>query len=443
MLVDFEKELPCSQAGDRLGFRKEDAEKSIRVEDGAAGSRWSMQTKLTPGKNDLFFQGKVRRMYLATKSPRYISVGPNALSFWLKAPKGSSLLAYMDVDATLGVWTYHWKPGDPAVGGTKNRSLLTDSMMHGYADLKIDKAAADRWINIILSPSAFAISREYYHFYAAEGTTDDLKFFPSLRQLQFRIFAEIGAPETFQIDELELLYLMPTAVFEEDFFRDKVPADVGEVRVPVTISNPTRQDRKYRVFISSCLGVSREEMHDAFALADNIGIMQEMQKLAYGDGGLGVAELVDERGVSVIQRQEEIAVPARSIWKGEMVYHIRPEMLGDMVEMEDLGMKFSFRRDTLTTSVIVWDPYDKTSRGTKYVKRATSNADALEHVPPPGFPPQERPPEGWRTSDIPLSQVGGYFVSVITLTDPEGEAAVPGETISVSEEGASGDYTGL
>jgi hypothetical protein len=43
-----------------------------------------------------------------------------------------------------------------------------------------------------------------------------------------------------------------------------------------------------------------------------------------------------------------------------------------------------------------------------------SNADQ-SHPAPPGFPPYADPPTGWRSTDVPPDQVGGYFVSVLQL----------------------------
>ncbi len=50
-----------------------------------------------------------------------------------------------------------------------------------------------------------------------------------------------------------------------------------------------------------------------------------------------------------------------------------------------------------------------------YVEVDPDNSDDGIHPSPPGFSKQYRPPEGWRSEDIPLNQVGGYFVSVVHL----------------------------
>ena len=416
VLADFEKSIPCSDHGDLIGFRRVDKGGAKRVSDGAEGSLGSMSVTLSPRKKDLFFQGKVRRMYLATKSSHYDSEGPNAFSFWIKLPQESALLGEKN-RRTLGVWTYHWRFGDMVVGGKNNNSLATDSMMHGYANFGLSEEAGGKWVRILLSPSAFQISRYYYHFYAAEGTTDDLKFFPSLRQLQFHIDARLVKEEILQLDELKLVYLPPTVSFVEGFFRGTVSKRAGDIRIPVSMKNPTNQERKYRIFISSCIGISRETLQQAFALADDFSITRRMQADAGGNGGVGVAELLDELGESIIVQGREILIPAGGTWEGSLVYHIRPNMLGPEQHIKINGHKCAFRRDTLTTSIIVWDPYDENIGKMVYVKPLPSNADDGNHPAPPGFTKQKRPPKGWRSEDIPLNQVGGYFVSVINLTD--------------------------
>src|SRR4030042_1085646 len=124
-------------------------------------------------------------------------------------------------------------------------------MMHGYSNFSFTEKAAGKWLRVILTPSAFQQSRYYYHFYAARGTTDNLKFFPSVRQLQFHIFPEITKETEIHIDQLKLIHLPPTATFNEDFFKTKVSKGIGEFEVPIIIQNPTDKDRRYRAFISS------------------------------------------------------------------------------------------------------------------------------------------------------------------------------------------------
>jgi hypothetical protein len=422
ILADFEISIPSSDDGDPIGFRERDRVRSEIVNDGAEGTKQSAAFKVkssqnrSSAENDFFFQGKVRRMYLATRSRSYQENAPNALSFWIKLQPESSLLA-KNRRNTFGVWTYHWRPGDPYVGGKSNNQLATDSMMHGYSNFFFNEGAAGRWVQVVLSPSAFQQSRYYYHHYAARSTTDDLKFFSSLRQIQFHFFPRIVIEEKIQIDELKLVYLEPAAIFEKDFF--KVTASINEdnIEVPVTIRNVSDKNRRYRVFISSFIGVQKKELYKAHTSTDSFKAPRLMQNTTGGDGGTGVVELVDSHGDSVIKLKKEIIIPAGGRWRGKLVHYLRPEMIGPTKFVRTERHVFEARRNTLTTSVIVWDPYHATRNDMTYVEVLPSNADDGKHPPPPGFPEQKRPPEGWRSEDIPMNQVGGYFVSIIQLTD--------------------------
>ncbi|MBI4698882.1 MAG: hypothetical protein HY758_08270, partial [Nitrospirae bacterium] len=369
-----------------------------------------------PGKKDIFFQGKLRRMYLAKNAQVYEEKGPNALSLWIKLNPGSALIENgSETKNTFGVWTYHWLFGDEKVGGPSNNSLATDSMMHGYSNFLFNKKAAGKWVKAVLTPSAFQVRRYYYHFYAARGTTDDLEFFPSLRQIQFHINSDIKAEEEIRVDQIKLIYIEPTAIFEKQFYTDRISKDAGDVVVPVVIGNPTDRTRKYRVFISSFLGVNREDLYAAHTLTDSFEPPRMMQADSGGDGGMGAVELTDEKGAEVIGK--EIMISAKGIWKGKLVHHIKAEMLGRNRITYSQGHEFGSRRDTLTTSVVVWDPFDETVGAMDYIEVLPSNADDANHHSPPGFPEQKRPPLGWRSEDIPINQAGGYFVSVIQLTD--------------------------
>jgi len=423
-LASFESEIPSSDLGDPIGFRQPDFYRAKLADGGAEGTRKSVTFRLERGKdNDLFFQGSVRRRYLATRSERYLKNGPNVFSMWVKLPEESQLIVKgataeekgTRLSNSLGIWTYHWRSGDMGVGGKSNKSLATDSNMHGYADFSFTDKAAGRWVKVTLSPSAFRISRNYYHFYAAQAVTDDLEFFPSLRQLQFHIHPKIEKPELLQIDEIKLERREPTARFAKEFHSASVNKDAGDVIVPVTIRNPSARERRYRVYISSFLGAARETLHKALAESDDLSIMRELQQEVKGDGGLGVVELQDEKGVPVIASFREIVIPAGGAWKGKLVHHVKPEMLGVKVIAVKGDRIFSAKRDTLTTSVIVWDPDDAANAEMDYVRVNPHNSDDENRSVPPGFPMPKRPPEGWRSEDIPLSQVGGYFVSVLTL----------------------------
>jgi hypothetical protein len=90
-------------------------------------------------------------------------------------------------------------------------------------------------------------------------------------------------------------------------------------------------------------------------------------------------------------------------------------MLGTMQTATSNGHSYSVRRDTLTTSMIVWDP-NEPRHGDASVIFGGSNADS-SHPAPPGFPsPYRDPPTGWHSTDVPMDQPGGYFVSVLRLT---------------------------
>ncbi|MBI4687018.1 MAG: hypothetical protein HY756_04455 [Nitrospirae bacterium] len=431
VVVDFEKGIPSSDEGSKIGFRKKDKARGRIADGGAEGSAKSGVFTIGPEQKDkdTYIQGNVRRQYLYTQSEQYKENGPNALSFWVKLPADSILINRIEeikigekVIAgkntgrdTLGVWTYHWRYGDMGVGGEDNNSLSTDSMMHGYCNIRFNEKVQGRWVRIVFSASAFKQARNYYHFYGARAVTDDLQFFSSLRQLQFRVLPQIEKAEDFQIDQIKLIYQEPTAIFERDFFEEKLSKDIGDFLVPVTIRNPTHKDRRYRVFISSVLGVEREIMNKAVSLTDNIKAGSAIQNAVRGDGGVGVVELKSKGNKSVIG--DEIHIPAGGIWKGELIHHIRPEMLGKNITVKFDGLEFYARRDTLTTSVIVWDPEDASTKEMDYIESAPSNADDGNHQGPFGFPKQNKLPLGWRSENIPLNQVGGYFVSVIHLTD--------------------------
>lgn len=417
VLADFEDRIPCSDCGDSVGFRRMDWGLAKRVMDGTENSLASMCTIIGPQNKDLFLQGHVRRMYLSTKSEEYIPEGPNALSFWIKIPENSKLISGRP-GKEFGVWTYHWRPGDRVVGGEDNQSLATDSMMHGYAFFSFKSSASGRWIRMILSPSAVQIARYYYHFYAGAAATDDLAFFPSLRQLQFHFEADFNESEKICFDQLKLIHRQPTARIIPEYWETELQAKSGPIRKKISIKNPTGTEREYRVFISSFIGVNREVLHRAFAVVDDFYHTRRMQSEAGGGGGIGAVELQDKNGLSLTETGQEIKIPAGGLWEGFLVYHMKPDMLGPEQAIDLNGNEFRYRKDTLTTSVIVWDTHDEQTSGIEHVNVWPSNADDGNHVAPPGFPRQVRPPEGWRSEDIPVDQVGGYFVSVIHLREP-------------------------
>jgi hypothetical protein len=420
VLLDFEEGIPCSEDGDIIGLRHYDKKRVKIVEEGTEKSKKSLSIKIAeenniPVQRDIFLQGNVRRMYLATKSAKYIEDGPNALSFWVKIKRKN--IRNKKKQKIIDVWTYHWREGDYGVGGITNNGNATDSMMHGYSNCYFFGDFENKWLHVVLSPSAFQHSRYYYHFYAARGVTDELKFFSSLRQLQFHIGQDIRKGDEILIDQVKLIYINPTAVFEKDFYSAEITRKKHDFIIPVKIINPTNIDRRYRVFISSFLGVSRENLYKAHITTDSFRPTRLMQDIVGGNGGIGVVELINKDGDSIVKEKKEMFIKAKGLWEGRLVYHIKTEMLGDIKEVKYGRYNFLARRDSLTTSVIVWDPYDNSVNNMKYIKNFPSNADDGNHNPPPGFPLQKKLSKGWRSEDIPINQVGGYFVSVLHLTD--------------------------
>lgn len=428
-LAAFEDGIPCSDQHDPVGFRKQDKNRGKVVDGGAAGSAKSAVFRFDPGNIDIYLQGKVRRRYLLTGSEKYVADGPNLLTFWVKLPPDSPLIAREELvkvgDRVIGrkkndrptitLMTYHWRQGDMGVGGTSNQGLMTDSNMHGYSEFRFTDKAAGKWVKVALSPSAFRMSRNYYHFYGANAITDDLGLFSSLRQLQFRVEAKMQKSAEVQIDEIRIETAAPTAVFDKGFHAATVPASSGDYAVPVTIRNPTDRERRYRVMASSFLGSERELLNRIAAMADDLTPMREIQAKVGADGGLGVVELIGDDGTRASSAFKEIVIPAGGVWKGKVVHHIKPEMLGSEKTYRYRDYEFPVKRDTLTTSIIVWDPADPANSNIDFIAVNPHNSDDGNHSGPPGFPKQVRPPEGWRSENIPYNQVGGYFVSVLTL----------------------------
>lgn len=395
-----------------FGFRPEDVGSMTVTPEGAARTKRSAKVVLGPGEGSVFFQGKVRRVYLANRRSIYEPDLFNALVLWLKVPKGSPLVG-ADGRDSFGVWTYHWRPGDVKVGGSNNQSLGTDSMMHGYANFSLAPGCEERWVKVVLSASAFKQQRDYFHWFAAQGVTGEYDLFSTLRQLQF---VYLGPPEqtaVLQMDEVGFGKLPETALVEPGFVRREADADGGDVLVPIVVRNPTAQARSYRYFVSSEIGAPREAMYQAFWTTDDLKAMRQVQEAAGGDGGVGAVSLLDREGMDV--GWSEITVPPRSEWRGAVAHRVKRPMLGRWEEVALKTGAFAARRNVLTTSLIVWDPREPPAADMACVRSAPSNADDGRHAAPPGFPAQARPPEGWRSEDVPLGQVGGYFVSEIEL----------------------------
>ena len=90
VLADFEDGILCSQCGDNLGYRTRDASFGSLIDEGAEGSAYSARFMFDSRNVDLYFQGNVRRKFLATGAEHYQERGHNALSFWIKVPENSA-----------------------------------------------------------------------------------------------------------------------------------------------------------------------------------------------------------------------------------------------------------------------------------------------------------------------------------------------------------------
>jgi hypothetical protein len=411
VLCGFEDGFPVDGPG-RAGWRRQDQRSATVLSDSPAeGSRYARFFWTLPDPS-AYFQYGLRRRYLTSGTSVYQEGTHNALAFRIRVPPGSQALCTTP-QWRFGVWTYHWRSDDIWVGGPDGTSGTTDSMMHGYANFCLAPEAAGRWVRVQLSPSAFKEQRDYYHLYAAQAVTGPLEFFPSLRQLQFTLIGQFDGVQQVDLDGIELLRRDATGRFEPAYDHRRVSATQGDVVVPVVLRNPGPRDRRYRVFISSELGVSREALDRSFAETDRYQAPTAVQKAVAADGGVGVAELRSDGGAPV--SDSELRLPAGGLWRGELVHHLKPEMLGATKEVRFAGRSWTVRRNTLTTSVIAWDPDEPPTADMGYVRPRASNTDDAQHPSPPGFPRQARPAPGWRSEDVPLDQVGGYLVTEIEL----------------------------
>ncbi len=418
-LADFESgAIPSSDTGPK-GFRASDVARGTIIAPGANGTAKAAQFSFATD-DSLFYQSATRPMYLGG-SATYDADLANALQFYLRIPAGSTLLAATG-GLTFSIYTYHWKAGDPWVGGNAGASL-TDSQMHGYGPMRFDPSAAGKWIRVVMSASAFDHSRGNYHFYAAQAVVEDLTFFGALRQFQPVFLADTTAmpAPTFDLDELGLVTLPPTAAVCPRAYVASVPAAGGDVVEPVVITNPTATARTYRAFLSSVIGLDRQTIEIAMHDADDVSAVDNLQAAVGSDGGLGAARLFADDGTGkptgpdlLAAGGAGIAIAAGASLRAVVVHHVTAAMLGPVQTVMNAGHTYSVRRDTLTTSLVVWDP-SAARVGDTSVVFTGSNADS-SHPAPPGFPAYVDPPTGWHSVDVPPDQVGGYFVSVLRLT---------------------------
>jgi hypothetical protein len=417
-LADFESGVIPSSTTMAEGFRDADVSNATIIRPGANGTNAAARFDFATS-TAIFYQGMARPQYLDGSSAYNPDLG-NAVEFYIRLPSGSMLLS--SNAETFGFWTYHWLHGDPWVGTNSTGGNLTDSQMHGYSNLRFDPASAGAWQHVVLSTSAFAQSRGNYHFYAARAVTADQTFFGSLRQFEMTTLQALTTtPTTLDLDELRLVTLAPTASVCPAYVAQTASVGGGDVALPLTIANPTGQARSYRVFISSEIGLDRQTLEIAMHDTDNVVAVDDLQGGVGADGGLGAVELFAEdasgamTGSSIVATGTPIAVPAGGAFRGLLVHHVRPAMLGASQSVTTGGHSYTVQRNTLTTSMIVWDP-SATHAADASVVFTGSNADS-SHPAPPGFPPFTAPPRGWGSTDVAIDQVGGYFVSTLTLTN--------------------------
>ena len=416
-LADFETGvIPSSESGATEGFRNSDVARGTIVMPGANGTANAAEFSFATDTS-WFFQGNQRPQYL-NGSATYDPALANALEVWIQIPAGSGLLS--SSQQTASIFTYHWKPGDPFVWPNSGANL-TDSQMHGYGPMRFDPSGAGKWLHVVMASSAFDHSRGNYHFYATRAVVEDLQFLPAMRQFQF-VFAGSTAsgPTTVRFDELRAISLCPTAAVAPDSAAQSVSASGGDVVTPIALTNPSDRVRMYRAFVSSTIGVDRQTLENAMHQVDNVQVIDDLQGGVGSDGGLGAAELFADDGTgkplgqSIVAGGTEIMVPAHATWRGVVVHHVTPGMLGAATNVSSSGTSFTVTRDTLVTSVVFWDPAEPRLDDPAVVFTG-SNADS-SHPAPPGFPAYRDPPSGWHSTDIPPDQVGAYFVSVLHLT---------------------------
>jgi hypothetical protein len=283
---------------------------------------------------------------------------------------------------------------------------------------------AGKWLHVVMATSAFDHSRGNYHFYAARAVAMDKTFFGTLRQFQTVFLGNrtLG-PTTLDFDEFRLITIPPTAAVCPAYVEQTVSASAGDLAVPIEVLNPTAAPRTYRVFVSSTIGLDRQTLEIAMHDTDNVVAVDDLQGAVGSDGSLGAVELFAASpagapmGPSIVSTGGAgISIAPNSAWRGVLVHHIRPAMLGAVTAAMTGGRTYMVRRDTLLTSAIFWDPSEP-RRSSAEVIFMGSNADS-SHPAPPGFPAYVDPPTGWHSTDVAPDQAGGYFVSAMHLTSP-------------------------
>jgi hypothetical protein len=413
LLVDFESGVVPSSSTSPIGLTQAGVGTIVRP--GANGTATGGQF---PFDRPIHVEGQTRARYLATGSGRYDPNAGNAVELYVRIPLGSPLLQSSGA-STFSFFHYSMKPGDPWVGPNSGGNL-PDSEMHGRAYLRFGPAVADRWIRVVLSPSALGTRSHFDNMYAARSVSEDLSSVGSLRGFFIEPTVAMAATDTIAIDELRLVTIRPTATVCPDFTRMTAPAGGGDVRVPLVLSNPGPSARRYRAFISSVIGIDRQPLEVAVHDADDANAAAKLQSEVGAAGGLGAVELFasdpsgNPTGPSIVPAGGAgVEVAAGGTWRGVLVHHVRAPMLGPPQNVAIGPVTYAVRRDTLTTSVVFWDPNEPRVGDPGVIP--ANQVPERANTQPPGFPPSNAVAAGWGSTDIPFDQVGAYHVSIIGL----------------------------
>jgi hypothetical protein len=384
---------------------------------GANGTASAIEIDASSGASAVVEHGAVRAYLDGTAE--YRPEGPNAIEFYVRIPAGSAIAGGADGPITE-IASWHWRPGDPFVGANGSQLPLQHSAMHNFARIRFDASATERWLRVVLTADAFRQRYAYYHYFASQGGSGDLAFVPSIRALSVTPAAARTGPPGFDIDDLRLVTLPETARVCPSFVGLDVAAADRDVPLPVEIVNPSDHARTYRVFVSSVVGADRASAEAAqHATGDEMAATFLATQIG-SDGGIFVAELFaaddhgNPTGPSIVRAAGAgITIAAHARWRGVLVHHVKASMLAAPMAFSYGSYTASVRRDTLETSLIVWDPNEPPASDPG-VLFAASNADTLHSAV---FLPMQVTslPTGWRSDDLRGDQASGHFVSVIHL----------------------------
>ena len=412
-LANFDDQTVPSNASRTVGFSSTDVGSIGIVTPGANGTTAGARVTYASTRR-VTFEGANAGQYLsggATLAPAFA----NAIEFDMRIPAGSPLLADATGARTMTIGALHWRPGDASV------NTLRDSAMLNFANLAFSSSGADRWLHVVLTAATFAESRDFYHFLSAAAGTDELPFVPSMRAIYWDT-SGLPSGTTFDLDQLRATTLPPIVRVCPSFDTRTVPASAGDVLVPVDIANPTSQMRAYRMYLSSQVTVAREDQLRAAAAATGAFVYPSIQAAHGSDGGRGAADLYEAdssgnpAGPSLtVAGGAGVSVAPGQVFHGVLVHHVSPAMLGAPMTDTYGAMSLTLRRDTLMTSLVVWDP-DEPARTSPEVHHAGSNADETGGPASIGFRDVTPLPAGWTSRDIRSDQAVGTFVTVLHLT---------------------------